>query len=69
MTSFISFARRRNRDATVDSICTGCYQTIASGQNEVNLAIAEESHSCDPNEKFDRQGETSHYHRSALHLL
>ena len=53
MTSVISFARRRNQDSTVDSICTRCYQTIASGNSEANLAAAEEVHSCDPNGEYN----------------
>ena len=53
MTTFISFARRRNPDSTVDSICTRCYQTIASGDSEASLATAEEGHSCDPNCEYN----------------
>jgi hypothetical protein len=64
MTTFISFARRRNQDSTVDSICTRCYQTIASGQSDALLAIAEENHSCDPNGEFNRQH--SDYWRAAI---
>jgi hypothetical protein len=53
MTTFISFARRRNPDSTIDSICTRCYQTIASGDSEASLATAEEGHSCDPNCEYN----------------
>jgi hypothetical protein len=59
MTSFISFAHRRNNDSTVDSICTRCYQTIASGQNVSSLTSAEAKHLCDPNAEIDRQAEIS----------
>jgi hypothetical protein len=52
MTSFVSFARRENRDASVDSICTKCYQTIASSLMMNDLAVAEESHVCNPNWSF-----------------
>jgi hypothetical protein len=52
MTSFISFARRTNRDFSVDSICTKCYQTIASAQTANELVAAEEKHVCDPNGEF-----------------
>ena len=52
MTSFISFARRRNENSTIDSICTRCYQTIASGDNEGALEGAERGHSCDPNGEY-----------------
>ncbi len=48
MTTFISFARRHNTDTTIDSICTRCYQTVASEQVETNLTSAEQLHSCDP---------------------
>jgi hypothetical protein len=47
MTSFISFARRRNHDFTIDSIGTKCYQTIACGQINSGLASAEKNHLCD----------------------
>jgi hypothetical protein len=57
MTSSISFARRRNRDSTVDSICTKCYQTIASERDETKLTSAEEGHTCDPYGEFNRQHE------------
>ena len=52
MTSFVSFARRENRDASVDSICTRCYQTVASSPGMNDLAVAEESHVCNPNWSF-----------------
>jgi phage tail protein X len=48
MSSFVSFSRRQNRDDSVDSICTKCYQTIASSPMN-DLAVAEESHVCNPN--------------------
>jgi hypothetical protein len=53
MTSLLAFARRHNKDSTIDSICTRCYRTIASGNSEECLAAAEESHSCDPNGEFN----------------
>lgn len=52
MTSFISFARRRNADRSIDSICTRCYQTIASGTSEAGLEGAERAHTCDPNGEY-----------------
>jgi hypothetical protein len=55
MTSFISFARRRNHDSSIDSICTRCYQTVASGDTERELETVEESHLCDPNGEFSRE--------------
>jgi hypothetical protein len=52
MTSFVSFARRRNRDSSLDSICTKCYQTVASARYEHELETAEKNHICDPNWMF-----------------
>jgi hypothetical protein len=54
MTSFISFARRWNHDQSIDSICTRCYQTIGSADNENDLTGCEETHLCDPNGEFNR---------------
>jgi hypothetical protein len=48
MTEFVSFARRLNRDSSIDSICTKCYQTVACAENEEDLAIADRNHICDP---------------------
>jgi hypothetical protein len=55
MTSFISFARRRNRDSSIDSICTKCYQTIASADDASELEIAEKNHLCDPSGEINQQ--------------
>ena len=65
MSSFITFARRRNHDSSIDSICTKCYQTIASGEDDFTLTSAEENHSCDPNAELDRQESLSHVHHSS----
>jgi hypothetical protein len=62
MTSYISFARRRNHDSSIDSICTKCYQTIASGQDDSSLTNADEGHLCDPNAELDRLESISHQH-------
>jgi hypothetical protein len=62
MTSFISFAQRRNNDSTVDSICTRCYQMIASGHDDRTLTGAETSHLCDPKAELDRQESLSRVH-------
>lgn len=48
MDTLIPFAHRTNPDASIDSICTTCFQTIASEDNEVKLIDHEERHSCDP---------------------
>lgn len=55
----VAFARRRNRDSSIDSIRTGCYQTVASSQREKErereLAVAEEVHVCNPNRAYASQ--------------
>jgi hypothetical protein len=53
MTSLVSFARRQNHDSSIDSICTKCYQTIASADSVAELATVEDSHQCDPNGEFN----------------
>jgi hypothetical protein len=53
MTSFISFARKRKQDSTFDSVCTRCYETVATGKNEANVAEAEQAHFCEPAERID----------------
>lgn len=55
MTTFVSFARRQNHDSSIDSICTKCYQTVASADSAGELVAPEESHVCDPNEETDRR--------------
>ena len=54
MTTVDSFAHRRNRDASIDSICRTCYRTIASADSEAKLIHFEENHSCDQNGEFRR---------------
>ena len=46
MTSFVCFARRRNLDSSVDSVCTRCYRTVANAREESHLDLAEQSHAC-----------------------
>ena len=53
MTSFISFARKRKENFTFDSVCTRCYEVVASDQTEPVLAEAEQSHACEPVERPD----------------
>jgi len=55
MTTFVSFARRQNHDSSIDSICTKCYQTVASAYSAGELVAPEERHVCDPNEEADRR--------------
>src|SRR5277367_3797500 len=52
MTTFISFARRRNSDTTIDSICTRCYQTVARAHTPGDLDAYEQVHRCEQNEGF-----------------
>jgi len=52
MISFPPFVRRRNKDSSVDSICTTCFQTIASVASEDDLAAHEQKHICDPLGEF-----------------
>ncbi len=54
MDTRIPFAHRTNPDASVDSICLTCFQTIASEDSEDKLIAHEESHSCDPYWVFSR---------------
>ena len=61
MTSFVSFARRQNHDSSIDSICTRCYQTIASAESANGLTNAEQSHQCNPNGEFNREREDLHH--------
>jgi hypothetical protein len=54
MVGLIAFAHRQNSDASIDSICTTCFQTIASEDSEGQLIAHEERHSCDPYWQFSR---------------
>ena len=52
MALFPPFARRRNIDSSIDSICTTCFLTIASVGSEEELVAHEEKHVCDPFGEF-----------------
>ncbi len=52
MNTLSPFAHRRNPDQSIDSICTGCFQTIASEDREAKLIAHEGSHSCDPYSQY-----------------
>jgi len=43
-----SFPHRYNSDGSYDSICTVCLATIATAQNEWELARYESAHVCEP---------------------
>ena len=42
------FPHRHNADGTHDSICTVCFTTVATAQNDWELAAHESTHFCDP---------------------
>lgn len=54
MNTFLPFAHRKNPDGSIDSICTTCFQTIASEDSAGELIVHEERHSCDPYWQFSR---------------
>ncbi len=54
MSTLSPFAHRINLDKSIDSICTACFQTIASENLEGDLIAHEERHSCDPYWAFSR---------------
>ena len=41
------FPHRRNRDGSFESICPGCFMTIAHAQNETELKSVETRHVCE----------------------
>ena len=41
------FPHRHNSDGSHDSICVNCYATVASVDNEGDLAQREQDHVCD----------------------
>jgi hypothetical protein len=43
-----SYVHRSNRDGSYDSICTGCFATVASARNEAELSMRECTHVCIP---------------------
>lgn len=46
MPDVFAFARRWNRDGTVDSICNLCLKKVATGKSEMHLVLAEIAHRC-----------------------
>ncbi len=48
MLNFGSFVHRHNRDGRYDAICTACFMTAATVENEWQLASLESAHICDP---------------------
>jgi len=43
-----NFPHRHNADGSCDSICTLCFQTVATARIEANLLHHEQSHKCSP---------------------
>jgi len=60
-----NYYHRRNRDGTHDSLCTGCYMTIATVSEESHLRKIEDAHVCDPVRLFHIR-EYTHYAVIAL---
>jgi len=53
---FLIFAHRNNLDGTCDTICSRCFQTIATVRDEAEFPKIEGQHICDPHilERFGR---------------
>jgi hypothetical protein len=51
-----AFARRENRDGTIDSICRACFATVRTSVWESELELVEKNHACDPDvlERWNR---------------
>jgi len=68
------FPHRRNPDGTFDSICTQCFQTVATEATEAELIWAERTHNCrgfDLGQMLHRtdQERRSRYNRAAQQSL
>lgn len=50
MKSEAGFAHRENKDGSVDAICLGCFQTVATAQLEHELIAKEANHRCSDEE-------------------
>jgi len=42
------FSHLRNKNGTIDSICTRCNLTVGTARNESELPKIEHSHTCNP---------------------
>ena len=45
------FAKRRNPDGTMDSICLNCFRTVATCTDQLELIEFEKDHRCMPDEE------------------
>jgi hypothetical protein len=52
MATYPQFAKRRNINSSIDSICTKCFMTVASACSEEELGEHEAKHVCDPYGEF-----------------
>jgi hypothetical protein len=43
----LEFRHRMNGNGSMDSICSRCYETIATSMWEAELELAEEAHKCE----------------------
>jgi hypothetical protein len=60
------FPHRHNDNGTHDSICTGCFVTVATVLNEPELARFESAHICNPVRlNWFRQSAQGHYEARA----
>jgi len=46
------FRHRNNKDGSFDSICTRCFLTVGSADEEGQLCCHEDSHKCSPVRPF-----------------
>ena len=58
---------RRNDDGTWDSICLGCFKTIARAKSETELREQEFEHVCFPLQ-FSQEADR-HWHRITVRLV
>jgi hypothetical protein len=64
MRMIIGFVHRENEDSTIDSICTNCFQTVASGYSEPDIIRAEEAHACVP--LYEHRQHNWEFHRTSV---
>jgi hypothetical protein len=65
MRETISFAHRNNGNGTHDSICRGCFMTVASARDEAELPRHESDHICRPDWPYQATEEHSSRHQFA----
>jgi hypothetical protein len=55
MKNEFGFIRRANPDSGINSICLRCFRVIATETKEIDFLLAEENHTCSPEDKFARE--------------